>query len=265
MADFPAMPLWFDAYWLDCSHLSDAEHGRYLLIMKELWTAPKQRIPNDDEWLARKFRRSVDAIKTEIRPILDEFCECSGNWWSQKRLTRELAYVRARGQKQSARAKSRWNKEKDACRGNALTPTIESESVLLSESLERITEKKDSPPLSPKGERKKRKHLWPDGFVLTPDLRNYAESKAAGCDAAAMWDQFENHHRAKGSMFVDWERAWFTWVNSPYEKPMNGNGAIHERTCAVSGRANQPGGPNKKPGSFVEASRQVLALRSRQS
>lgn len=123
MAKFPAMPFWFDAYWLDCSHLSDAEHGRYLLIMKELWTAPKQRIPNDDQWLSRRFRRNVDAIRSEIKPILKEFCECDGNWWSQGRLNDEFAYVNKMSAKQSARAKSRWIKQKGECRGNAPTPT----------------------------------------------------------------------------------------------------------------------------------------------
>ncbi|MGI9492179.1 MAG: DUF1376 domain-containing protein [Geminicoccaceae bacterium] len=119
MAKFPAMPFWFDAYWLDCSHLTDAEHGRYLLVLKELWTAPQQRIPNDDEWLARKFRRPVEAMRSEIRPILTEFCECDGNWWRQNRLIDEMSYLLQKQSKQSARAKSRWNKEKDLSRGNA--------------------------------------------------------------------------------------------------------------------------------------------------
>ena len=62
---------------------------------------------------------------------------------------------------------------------------------------------------------------------LVAKLRAYAERKAPGCDVDRMWEQFENHHRAKGSMFVDWERAWYTWCNSQYTKPMNG-GARHQ-------------------------------------
>jgi uncharacterized protein YdaU (DUF1376 family) len=119
MAECPYMPFWFDAYWLDCSHLSDAEHGRYLLVLKALWTAPRQRIPNDDEWLSRHFRRSIEAIRNEIRPILKEFCECDGNFWTQKRLAAEFTKVSAKRQKQADRAKSRWDKEKSECRGNA--------------------------------------------------------------------------------------------------------------------------------------------------
>lgn len=27
------------------------------------------------------------------------------------------------------------------------------------------------------------------------------------------FERFENHHRAKGSTFVDWRRAWWTWAS----------------------------------------------------
>ena len=73
MADLPAIPLWTDAYLADCGHLGDAEHGRYLLILMHLWRAPKQRFPNDDDWLARKFGRSADSVRSEIRPLIEEF------------------------------------------------------------------------------------------------------------------------------------------------------------------------------------------------
>lgn len=119
MAELPFMPLATDAYLADCAHLSDAEHGRYLLLMIALWRAPGQRLPNDDEWLARKFGRSVERIKDEIRPLIKEFCKSTGNWITQKRLAKEFEYVTASRKKQSARAKSRWNKENNASRGNA--------------------------------------------------------------------------------------------------------------------------------------------------
>ncbi len=123
MAEFPAMPLWTDAYLADCGHLDDAETGRYLMILILLWRAPKQRFPNDDGWLARKFRRTEDAVRLQLRPLIAEFCLCSGNWITQDRLTREFAYVKSKSKKQSARAKARWDNEKHSCRGYAPTPT----------------------------------------------------------------------------------------------------------------------------------------------
>lgn len=58
-----------------------------------------------------------------------------------------------------------------------------------------------------------KKTPWPHGFALTPELCNYALRhgfKPEHLDYE--WECFENHHRAKGSVFADWVRAWYTWV-----------------------------------------------------
>ncbi|HEY4356005.1 MAG TPA: DUF1376 domain-containing protein [Acidobacteriaceae bacterium] len=119
MAQFPALPFWTDTYLADASHLTDAEHGRYLLIIVHMWRAPEIRLPNDDEWLARKFGRSVEDVQKLFRPLLEEFFKSTGNWLTHKRLQREREYLLSRSKKQSARAKLRWEKEDDECRGIA--------------------------------------------------------------------------------------------------------------------------------------------------
>lgn len=115
MPEFRALPLWTDAYLADTDHLSDAEHGRYLMLLIQLWRAPGQRLPNDDEWLARKFRRPVERVRSELRPLIGEFCRIDGNWILQKRLTREAEHLKKQSRNQSVRAKSRWGNKKDAC------------------------------------------------------------------------------------------------------------------------------------------------------
>lgn len=119
MAEFPCLPFWTDAYLADCSHLSDAEHGRYLLLLIALWRAPKQRIPNDNEWLAHRFSRSVERIIAEFRPLITEFCKSDGKWIWQDRITREFSYVAARKEKNSNRTKSAWDKRKGRCSADA--------------------------------------------------------------------------------------------------------------------------------------------------
>jgi uncharacterized protein YdaU (DUF1376 family) len=123
MADFPALPLWTDAYLADTSHFSHAEHGCYLLLLMTMWRAPECRLPNDDQFLARRFNLSVDDIKAQFRPLIVEFCQSTGNWITQKRLTRERAYVSARTKKRSDAAKLRWNKGKGSYNADAPTPT----------------------------------------------------------------------------------------------------------------------------------------------
>ncbi len=131
MAEFPALPVFTDAYMRDCWHLSDAEHGRYFLLLMLIWQTPQCRIPNDREWISRKMRRSPEVFDLELKPLIDEFCKTDGNWITQKRLSKEFEYLTARSKKQRASAKARWQKEKTSCQtdasrhasGNAPTPT----------------------------------------------------------------------------------------------------------------------------------------------
>ncbi len=56
---------------------------------------------------------------------------------------------------------------------------------------------------------------WPESFILTEDLRAYALRKHV-LNPEEVFEHFENHHRAKGSRFKDWNRAWYTWVQNQY-------------------------------------------------
>lgn len=117
MADFPALPLWTDAYLADTGHLTDQEHGIYLRLLMLMWRNPGCRLPNDDKWLARRFT-SVEYVQEHVRPLIEEFCSNDGNWITQKRLRREFEFCTSSSRKQRARAKSRWKKEKNPCRAD---------------------------------------------------------------------------------------------------------------------------------------------------
>lgn len=131
MADFSALPLFTDAFLADTSHLSDAECGLYLRLLMTIWRSPGCRVPNDEAWLAKRFQRSVEACRIEVIPLVKEFCNSDGNWITQKRLSREFEYVKSHSKKQSDRAKSRWERDKNHAGGyaephapgNAPTPT----------------------------------------------------------------------------------------------------------------------------------------------
>jgi uncharacterized protein YdaU (DUF1376 family) len=121
VAEFPALPLFTDAFMADCDHLTDAERGRYIHLLMVMWRSPKCRVPNDDAWLAKRFHRSIEQFQIDVRPVIAEFCNSDGNWITQKRLTREFRYVTERSQKQSERAKLRWNKGKNDAHAYAAT------------------------------------------------------------------------------------------------------------------------------------------------
>lgn len=130
MAEMPFFPLATDAYLADTAHLTDAEQGRYMLLLIALWRAPRQRLPNDDAWLARKFHRDPEQVRSELRPIIAEFCQCDGNWITQKRLSKEFARAtKAVNQRRDA-ANARWLKQKQeseriaASYGSRNAPTL---------------------------------------------------------------------------------------------------------------------------------------------
>jgi len=124
MTSLPFMPLAVEAYITDTSHLDDGEQGRYISLLLRMWVSPNQRIPNDDNWIAKRFHRTDDDVKNLWRPIIKEFLKCDGNWIYSKRLQEEYQKAVKRSQKQSDRAKSRWNKEKSKTHGIA-TPALQ--------------------------------------------------------------------------------------------------------------------------------------------
>jgi uncharacterized protein YdaU (DUF1376 family) len=151
MAQFPALPLFTDAYLADTRHLSTEQHGAYLLLLMEAWRRPACSLPDDDELLARLACMSMESWQVQRATVM-AFWKLDGRKkeWTQSRLTDEREYVRQKSRSQSHKAASRWkNKEKwdaaampegmpegmpEACPDDAPTPTptIVSTNVLTS-------------------------------------------------------------------------------------------------------------------------------------
>ena len=120
MAEFAALPLFTDSWIADTAHLTYAERGLYMDLLVLMWRSPECRVPNDMEWIARKLRclGNATALQT-LQCHVTEFCQTDGNWLFQKRLKKEHEYVRDHTKRMSDMANRRWNKDKDACLGNA--------------------------------------------------------------------------------------------------------------------------------------------------
>lgn len=136
MADFPALPLWTDAYLADTRHLSTIEHGAYLLLLMEAWRRPNCDLPADDKLLARLAGLSAGDW-LDVAPAVMELWQLDGRRkvWKQKRLSKERLYLDEKRASQRDKARSRWNKTEksnaaampegmpEACRSDAPTPT----------------------------------------------------------------------------------------------------------------------------------------------
>ena len=105
MAEFPALPLWTDAYLGDTTHLTTIEHGAYLLLLIVAWRTSDCTLPDDDRLLAR-YARLEPRQWRRIKPILSEFFAIEDGKWKQLRLLDERAAVRTHREKQSAKGKA---------------------------------------------------------------------------------------------------------------------------------------------------------------
>lgn len=105
MAEFPALPLWTDAYLGDTTHLTTIEHGAYLLLLMTAWRSRDCCLPDDDRLLARYARLNGQQWK-RMRPILEAFFAISNGVWRQGRLTDERGAVERHRQQQSEKGKA---------------------------------------------------------------------------------------------------------------------------------------------------------------
>src|ERR1044072_1655792 len=111
MAEFPALPLFTDAYLGDTTHLTTFEHGAYLLLLMIAWRSSGCCLPDNDALLARYSKTTLDKWR-KLRPIIQPFFSIRDGFWHQARLQDEFRLLQSRRDQQreaglcSAAAKS---------------------------------------------------------------------------------------------------------------------------------------------------------------
>ena len=68
-------------------------------------------------------------------------------------------------------------------------------------------------PLAIKAKSAARLETFPEGFLLTPNLEDYAKCKGID-DPQDEFNHFRDHHAARGTKFVDWFAAWRNWCRN---------------------------------------------------
>ena len=91
----------------------------------------------------------------------------------------------------------------------------------------------------------KKKTTAPDHLDITDSMKALAKSKGFTGDLAELTENFLDHHRAKGSLFIDWTAAWRTWLRNEIKfTAIRGTGRQSYQTAAAEGHrgANIIGG-----------------------
>ena len=223
MAEFPAWPLWTDAYLADTTHLSTIEHGAYLLLLMALWRN-RGWLPNDDVKLCR-FARLRRNQWVKMRPTIMAFFDVDGDRITQARCTDEWERCTRLALSQSRKAKARWLKKRQTDDAGASERHMPSNASLPLTTIP----PKDSPPApsehppqggngKPNGSAKQAR-----GARLTEDWEPEPEAidhckQSLGCSADLInseWPAFQCHFLAATGTTarkLDWNRTFINWM-----------------------------------------------------
>lgn len=145
MPEFPALPLWTDAYLADTGHLSNLEHGIYLRALMLMWRQPLQRIPTDEDWISRHLSLKDNEIN-HFRSIASEYFDRHPEgWYTQKRLLAEWRAVSQLSEIRSLAGKLGGRKSAEKRRLKTLEK-LRSNALVLVEANGKQTASKTQPP-----------------------------------------------------------------------------------------------------------------------
>ena len=101
----PYLPLYVNDYDADTAHLTIAEDGAYMRLLRLCWRSPNCTIPANPDWIRRQLRCSEDEYNTTVLPVIREFFVRAGSKAGAKlknaRLLREFERINATQQKRS--------------------------------------------------------------------------------------------------------------------------------------------------------------------
>jgi uncharacterized protein YdaU (DUF1376 family) len=108
MAEFPALPIWTDAYIADTQHLTNEEHGVYLRLLMFAWRSTNCSLPDSDKRLALMVGVTDKKWRT-LKPNVMVFWDLEGGTYTQKKLTNTRRAVAKKSEDNRIRAERRWN------------------------------------------------------------------------------------------------------------------------------------------------------------
>lgn len=128
---------------------------------------------------------------------------------------------------------------------------VQSSSEKFREEEISVDDAKPTPKRRQAGASPNRASQWPKDFQLTDHLRGLAETywkkHGVSFNAEVTWEKFSSSHQSKGSLFVDWEKAWQTWYVNQVDFAKSGTGhkvPLCQQRVAYEGRLKECGKPS---------------------
>jgi len=227
MSEAPSMPMYWDAYLADTTHLTTEEHGAYMLLLAAMWRR-NGTVPDDDKDNARILGLSVakwKRVKTRLaaHPVSLIF---DGDTISQKKLkktwekTQEKIQVNRENGALGGRPKSSKNNNLAKANGSVSPNPIK---TIPEPEPEPYKEKRDTKVSPKKGSR------LSDDWFLPTEWGEWAISEGwPDTVIRSEADKFKDFWISKtgrDASKLDWQATWRNWMrNSKQRKIGNGNG-----------------------------------------
>lgn len=229
MAEFPALTLWTDAYLGDTRHLSQAEHGGYLLLLMTAWRSEDCSLPDDNVLLA-KWAGCDRRTWARQQPIIMAFwTRGEDGRWRQKRLyaewlyQRDLSNKRAEAGRESGRVRLLSKALKDIERGRTKQQANGEQTRTPSPSPSPIP--KHSPSESVGAlEKSARKRL----DSVTDEIRKWAVQNAPAANVDHEFGAYKDWLAAKGVVHKDQHAGFRNWLRRAKAAPLL-NGGMNGR------------------------------------
>lgn len=222
MAEFPALPLFTDAFLGDTLHLNAAQIGAYMLMLMTAWRASDCAIHNDDVYLSRICRMDKRTWLANKGVLLAFWHITNDAKLFQKRLKDERKYVDDLKRKNSEAGKASALKRKDR---HSTSVSTKPQPNLNPHTLPTPLVKDNTIVLSKKindDEKKKRASRLPDDWILEQEWGDWAESHGMTGDEIEMEaEKFKDYWHGSGKVKVDWLATWRNWVRSYIERKSN--------------------------------------------
>ncbi len=196
-----------------------------LLLIVE-WRSKDCSLPDDDNFLAKVARMDKRTWLNNRSTIMAFFQKDSNGRWQQKRLVDERNYVEQKRNKNVAAGRLSALKRKGRHSTDVSTERQPKPNQPTTHTIERKEDKSSFPKKpdpsttmpklifdeEPKVKNVKRKSALKDDWK--PNDSHRAKCAERGLDAGKLCEEFRNYHLARGNLFADWDRAFFTWIGN---------------------------------------------------
>ena len=202
-------------YLKDTAHLSLLEHGIYSRLLDVYYTK-ETGIPSDE--VARLVGARSKEEKQALQVVLAEFFKLCEGIYKQARCDREIERYQAKQEKARSSANARWKNDSQHTERNAKAMRTHSEG---SAPNHQTPDTSNTTTTVVVGSAKRRTQI-PADFEPNETGRQTAVNK--GIQVHTELVKFIDFHTAKGSVMLDWQAAWRTWVGNARPQPQQANG-----------------------------------------